>query len=145
MKKVEASIEVEVSPRLALDAFILQEHLKGWWGVGRSCIELKRGGLYSLAWQISDAGIKYISTGIVKDYQPEKKFLIEKLVYFNPERPILGPLELSFSTQLIGTKTEISVCQSGYQEGEHWQWYYESVVQAWPEVLKSLKTYLEEL
>lgn len=144
MKKVEASIEVEASPQQAMDAFILPEHLKGWWGVERSFIEVKAGGLYSLAWQISDAGIKYISTGVIKEYQPKSKLVIEKWVYFNPERPILGPLELSFVVEPIGKNSKISVCQAGYQEGEHWQWYYEAVVEAWPAVLKQLKKYLEQ-
>jgi uncharacterized protein YndB with AHSA1/START domain len=145
MKKVEASIDVDTSPQLAMDAFILPQHLQGWWGVERSFIELKPGGLYSLAWQISGTGIKYISTGVISAYQAGKKLQIDKLVYFNPDKPILGPLELTFEVEPTGSGTKISVCQAGYQEGEHWQWYYEAVVQAWPMVLKELKLYLEKL
>jgi uncharacterized protein YndB with AHSA1/START domain len=145
MKKVEASIDVNVSPQVALDAFILPQHLKGWWGVERSLIELRPGGLYSLAWQISDTGIKYISTGVISGYQAGKKLHIDKLVYLSPDRPILGPLALTFDVEPSGSGASVSVCQSGYQEGEHWQWYYEAVVQAWPAVLKELKKYLEKL
>jgi uncharacterized protein YndB with AHSA1/START domain len=143
MKKVEASIEVEVSSQQAMDAFLSPEHLKAWWGVERSFIELKVGGIYALAWQISDAGIKYISTGVIKEYQPPSRLVIEKWVYFNPEKPIMGPLELSFNIEPAGTHSKISVCQAGYREGEHWQWYYDAVVLAWPMVLKELKKYLE--
>src|SRR5688572_21904288 len=145
MKKVEASIVVDVSPQQALDAFILPEHLHAWWGVERSFIEPKPGGLYSLAWQVSDKGIKYISTGVISEYQAGKKLRVDKLVYFNPDKPILGPLELTFEVEPAESGTRISVCQAGYREGEHWQWYYEAVVQAWPAVLKELKAYLEKL
>lgn len=145
MKKVEASIEVEVTPQLALDAFILHKHLNGWWGVERSFVEPKPGGLYSLAWQISEGGIKYISTGVISEYKAGRKLLIDKFVYFNPEKPILGPLQLSVDVESSGKNTKISVCQAGYQEGEHWQWYYEAVVLVWPIVLKELKKYLEHM
>lgn len=144
MKKVEASIVIQVSPQRAVDAFLLHEHLKHWWGVERSLIEPKPGGLYSLAWQISDAGIKYISTGIIKEYIPSKNLLIEKWTYLCPDSPILGPMGLSVRAEAVDNGTQLTVIQSDYQDGEHWQWYYEAVVHAWPEVLKQLKAHLEK-
>jgi hypothetical protein len=143
MKQVEASVHINVSTRRATDAFLLPADLKGWWGVDRSLIETKQGGLYSLAWQLSDAGAKYISTGIIKEYIPAKELWIDKWAYFSPDRPILGPMQLIIRTHEIYSGTNLTVIQSGYQEGEHWQWYYEAVYNAWPQVLVQLKAYLE--
>ena len=39
--------------------------------------------------------------------------------------------------------TKVGVVQSGYQYGDDWDWYYNAVVQAWPQTLEKLKKYIE--
>ena len=144
MKKVEATINIKVSPATAIQAFIKPELLRGWWGVERSLIEPSDGGAYTLAWKITDKGFGYISSGVIEHYEPGKELRIGHLVYLNPLRDILGPMKLTIRAS--GKKagpTELYVCQEGYQEGEDWDWYYQSVVRGWPHALESLKKYLE--
>ncbi len=143
MRSVEALIIIKARPIEVTNAFVEQEHLKAWWGVARSLVEAKIGGVWAVAWEISEAGIKYVSSGIFHDYEAGEYLRIDNLVYMNPERQILGPLTLEIFADEIRDGTKVRVIQSGYQSGDDWDWYYDAVMQAWPYALGLLKKYLE--
>ncbi|MBC5773274.1 SRPBCC domain-containing protein [Pontibacter sp. KCTC 32443] len=145
MRKVEATISIKTSPASVIAAFIDEKLLCGWWGVERSLIERKVGGLYVLTWNITKEGFGYISSGTIRTYQPDALLIVENLVYLNPVKPILGPMVLTVSaTQENNSTTTLYLCQEGYQQSPGWDWYYEAVSQAWPVVLETLKKYLEQ-
>ena len=145
MRLVAASIEINARSEKILPAFLKQEHLKAWWGVERSLIEPKAGGVYTLAWNISEQGIQYISTGVIDELIPGEYLMIKNLVYLNPEKKILGPMELEIDLIATDDKiTKVGVVQSGYKFGGDWDWYYEAVLTAWPQALEMLKNYLEK-
>lgn len=144
MRSVEATVTVKLPPAKVLEAFISHDQLRQWWGVERSLIDLRKGGLYSLVWEISDKGMGYVTTGIVEEYIPACQLTIENMVYFNPDRPVLGPLRLMILTTPEDNFTSLTVVQSGYQHGSDWDWYYESVKNAWPAVLLQVQNYLEK-
>src|ERR1044072_8964286 len=133
-KRVETTIQIKAKPNAVLNAFTDPLHLKNWWGVERSLIEPKKGGVYALAWQIREPGMGYVSSGIITEYLPACQLKIGQIVYFNPQRPILGPMELIILTTPENRNTVLSIIQSGYQSGTDWQWYYEAVKAAWPTV-----------
>jgi uncharacterized protein YndB with AHSA1/START domain len=143
---VTAEIRILSSPKQVLSCFYDPIHLKGWWGVERSLIELKNGGLYSLAWEISEKGFKYVSSGTISRYEEDLILELENMVYFNPEKSILGPMKMSFEVTAINSRESLlRIRQDGYQEGGDWDWYYEAVKDAWPKALVYLKTYIEGL
>ena len=144
MRSVQASIEINAAPEEALDAFMEFDHLKEWWGVERALIEKRGGGAYTLAWGISNAGLKYISSGTIGSYEPGRRVEIVNLVYLNAEKPPLGPMSLSVHVKASVNGTLLELTQAGYQSGEVWDWYYEAVRKAWPAVLLELKKYLEK-
>ena len=144
MRSVQASIEINGAPERGLDAFMEFDHLKEWWGVERALIEKRDGGAYTLAWGISDAGLKYISSGTIQSYEPGHHLEIVNLVYLNSEKPPLGPMSLSVRVKPSANGTHLELTQNGYQSGEVWDWYYEAVRKAWPAVLAELKKYLEK-
>lgn len=144
MRKVESDIKIHQPSSGVFDAFIEPALLKSWWGVDRCLVEKKQGGLYSLAWGIGNDGFHYISTGIITVYLPGKELLIDNLVYFNPEKQILGPTFLSIKLYEENNLTTLHLTQGGYQSGGDWDWFYESVNEAWPKVLSDLKNFLEK-
>lgn len=146
MKNVEASIVINLPAHDVLNAFIEQQHLHSWWGVSRSLIELRKGGLYSLVWQQNEQCLDYLSTGVIAEYLPACQLRIEKFLYVNPQRQLMGPMELLIlTTPEDNNSTELTVVQSGYQSGGDWDWLYDAVKKAWPEVLVNIKSYLEGL
>ena len=144
MRKVEATAEINCSAAAIFDAFIEPVQLKEWWKVERCLIEARQGGIYSLAWNISKNGFQYISTGIITVFNPSAELLIDHFVYFNPEKPILGPTYLAIKLQRENSSTQIRLVQGGYQYGGDWDWFYDSVKDAWPKVLHDLKRFLEQ-
>jgi len=144
MRKVEVKLEIKNTPGRVIDAFTEFDLLKQWWGVERSLIEKRNGGTYALVWNISEAGFKYISSGIINSYKPAKNLYIDNYLYFNPEKSILGPMSLKIEVKEKGAATELYLCQDGYGDSNDWDWYYEAVKEAWPIVLQELKKFLEQ-
>jgi uncharacterized protein YndB with AHSA1/START domain len=145
LRNVESSVVVDRQPDVVLSAFTDPLHLKNWWGVDRSLIDLKKGGIYSLVWQKSDNALEYISTGIVAEYLPGCQLKIENMVYINPQRPIFGPMTLMVLTTPEKVGTTLTIVQSGYQFGPDWNWYYNIVKETWPMVILKIKQYVETL
>lgn len=146
MRFVDAEIAINIAPKQGVDAFTDPELLKGWWGVERSLVELKPGGIYALAWGITEHGFRFISSGVVKSYREADHLHVENLIYLNPERPILGPLELSVQCLPEKAGCLLKLRQGPYPAdgGPDWDWYYAVVSDAWPKVLVELKKFLEE-
>jgi hypothetical protein len=143
MRKTEVQTSIRAAAHQITGAFLIHEHLKGWWYVQRSLVEPKKGGVWTLAWEVTEAGIKYVSSGTIGEYEPGKYLRIDNLVYLNPERQILGPMQLEIFVDDMGTVSEVKVVQSDYQYGGDWDWYYDAVVQGWPHAVQLLKKYLE--
>lgn len=117
--------------------------LNGWWGVEKALVEKREGGMYALVWDISESGFRYVATGIIKSYKADAILEIENYTYLNLNMPIMGPMGLIIEAIVKNNQTELTVTQTGYQSGGDWGWYYDAVKQAWPDVLASLKEYLE--
>ena len=144
MRKVTASTDIHCHASKITDAFLKPEMLRAWWQVERCFIQPQSGGIYTLLWNITTHGFGYVSTGIITLYQPGIKLVIEKFIYLNPERSVLGPMTLTIEVQENENKCVLHLIQDGYKEGADWDWYYEAVKTAWPQVLNNLKAYLEQ-
>lgn len=133
MRTVEASIEINEKPEKIISAFTELNHLIKWWSVQRCFIDLKEGGNNTLTWGISEKGFQYVNTGIIKKYIPGSILHITNLMYPNPEKPILGPVDLIIEVkQITNEKSLLNVKQRPYPEnaGDDWNWYYEAVKDA---------------
>lgn len=142
-RKVSRSVQIQASAERVWRAFVDPEQMKQWWGAARGLVEERKGGVWALAWGDAEQGYKNVVCGVLKSFQPQKRLRIEPLVYFNPERPVLGPMRLSISVKEKEGRTRVSVRQDHYAEGPDWDWYYEAVVKGWKETLANLKQYLE--
>ena|SRR5690606_4634826 len=146
MRTVEVRLGMSVPPATVIRAFTDPDQLRGWWHVERTHIQLHYGGIYSLAWGISETGIRYVSAGIITTYDPEGILHIDKCMYYSPDRPFLGPLKLLVNATPVDNGCEVYLCQGPYPEqaGADWDWYYDAVADAWPKVLQDLKKFLED-
>jgi hypothetical protein len=143
MRKVETSILINQPASKIFDAFTDPNQLKVWWKVEKSRIEKKQGGLYSLAWGITENGFRYIYSGIITVYQPFRELFIDHFVYFNPDVGILGPTWFSILLEETNHSTALHQVLGGYQTGNEWDWFYHSVTDASPKILQMLKNFLE--
>lgn len=144
MKKfIESSVEIKASISQILAALTELKHLNKWWGVDSALIEKKDGGIYCITWLKSEAGIKFISTGRIKLYDRHSHLHLEDMIYINSEKPILGPFTIQYNIQEKTGHCVLNVRQGGFEKGAKHEWYYEAVLQGWPEALMMLKNYLE--
>lgn len=144
MRKINAAININCTPSKITDAFLKEDMLKEWWKVERCFIQPHSGGLYTLLWKVTDAGFGYVTSGIITLYQPGIMLTIEKLIYLNPQHPVFGPMTLHIEVQQNETDCTLHLTQDGYKDGADWDWYYDAVKLAWPQVLNDLKFYLEK-
>ncbi|HET7873131.1 MAG TPA: SRPBCC domain-containing protein [Terriglobales bacterium] len=144
MKAVETTVHVAASPEAALQAFLQLEAMQKWWGVERGLVEPREGGVWALAWERSEHGFKYVITGRISSLQPGRQVVITEMLYFNPERPVLGPMSLTITATRASGGCDLTIRQDGYRDGPDWDWYYKVVSWAWPEVAKDIKSYLEK-
>jgi Activator of Hsp90 ATPase homolog 1-like protein len=144
MKKVEVIVEIHTKPSRVIEAFTNDDMLRAWWDVERTLIEKRIGGAYTLAWNITDKGFGFVSSGIIKNYIRDSVLEVDNFIYLNPGISILGPMKLIVHAKEKGKGAELYVCQDGYKAGGDWDWYYQAVKHAWPEVLNKLKGYLEK-
>jgi hypothetical protein len=142
MRSVHAEIHVPCSSERAIRAFLDPADLAGWWGVERSLVEPEIGGLFAVAWGVTPAGFGYVTTGVIGAIEHGSLLRIDRYTYFHPERPILGPMALVVRASASGSGALLSVDQTGYRDGPDWDWYYEAVRSAWPEVVSRIAGYL---
>lgn len=144
MKKVEVNLQIAAKPKNVIKAFTDPAMLNEWWGVEKTLIQEKIDGLYTIAWDVTAKGMGYVSTGIIKKYDPDRELVITNFVYLSPEKPFLGPMGLTIRAVEKNGLTDVYLCQDGYQEGDDWDWYYQAVKEAWPNVMQEFKKYLEK-
>lgn len=142
-RKVSRSVQVNAGAERVLQAFLDPEQMKQWWGAARGLVEERKGGVWALAWGDAEQGYKNVVSGVLRVYHPGKRMRIEPLVYFNSERPVLGPMRLTISVREKEGRTRVGVRQEGYGQGPDWDWYYEAVLKGWKETLANLKLFLE--
>ncbi|MGE5106871.1 MAG: SRPBCC family protein [Sphingobacteriales bacterium] len=146
MRSVQAQIEIKASPLRIIQAFLDAEDLRRWWGVARSLVQQKPGGLWVMAWEVTTSGMKYVTSGVIETIHADGYLKITHLVYLHPQKHILGPMEMEITVQAISEKSSIiRVEQSGYLHGGDWDWYYESSNEGFAYTLNLLKEYLERV
>jgi hypothetical protein len=145
MREVRAAIGLPCAPEEALRLFLDPQWMRGWWGVSRALVEPHAGGAWTAAWEDGQGHYAYVSSGTVCEYVPGLRLLIERLVYMSPGRPILGPMRLEVYAESLDAGSQLTVRQTGYGDGEHWDWYYAAVVSGWPQALAFARQFMDSL
>ncbi|MBI2956309.1 MAG: SRPBCC domain-containing protein [Acidobacteria bacterium] len=110
-RQVSASTQIRARAGRVFSAFLEPELLQQWWGPRRALVEPRKGGVWALAWGDSAQGYQYVVSGVIRSLLPERRLLIDPLVYFNAERAVLGPMRLSIALREKGGARE-SPCAS---------------------------------
>ena len=144
MKRIVTSnIRIKSSAERIIAALVHFEDLNQWWGVASSYIQKRDGGLFTLTWEKSDKGFKYIQTGRINLLNKRSHLYLEDVLYLNPNIPILGPFSIKFDVESSDTYSVLKVTQAGFEKGDIWDDYYEGVLDGWSKALGALKIYLE--
>lgn len=145
MKKIiQADIRIRTRASEIIDALVDADKLSNWWAAENVFIQPRDGGLYTLSWLKSVAGIKFIMTGRINLYNKRSHLYLEDMLYINSEKGIVGPTAIRFDTEEASEFTCLSITQTGFQKDRSWEWHYKLMADSWPQVLIFLKQYLEK-
>jgi uncharacterized protein YndB with AHSA1/START domain len=142
-KAVTCSIAITAAPLRVFRALVEPRDLKRWWGTNEAVITARKGGTWSLGWHAYGQDNFYATTGFIQKIAYPRGLQLTGLMYFRPDMKPLGPMTLSFRIEKKGQGALLTVRQSGYGKGKHWDLYYIALHDGWEESLWSLKKYIE--
>ena len=142
-RRVTCSIAIAAAPSRIFRAFVEPRDIKGWWGANEAVIAARKGGTWSLGWHAYRQDNFYATTALIHKIAHPRELRMTELMYFRPDMKPLGPMKLSFHLQKKGQETLLTVRQSGYGKGRHWDWYSRALQEGWEESLWNLKKYIE--
>jgi len=117
--------------------------MKRWWGANEAIITARKGGTWSLGWHAYGQDNFYATTGFIQKIAHPRELQLTGLMYFRPDMKPLGPMRLSFHLEKKRQGTLLTVRQSGYGKGKHWDLYYGALHDGWEESLWNLKKHIE--
>ncbi len=142
-RQIVSSAMINKKASAIIEALLDADQLKEWWGVSSSFIQKKDGGLYALTWIKSETGIKFIQTSKIHLLNIRSHLHLEDVLYINAEKGIIGPFTIKFDIEEFNTDSTVTITQSGFVKGKEQEWYYNLMLDSWPQVLFFLKEYLE--
>ncbi len=80
-----------LSTLATLQQFLAVEAMQRWWGVARGPVEPRVGGIWVLGWDLPPQGYRYVTTGIIVAYKPEKSCVSCSAVTHKMDVDLVGP------------------------------------------------------
>ncbi|MGA9364760.1 MAG: SRPBCC domain-containing protein [Bacteroidota bacterium] len=142
-RAVTCSIAIAAAPSRVFRALVEPQDVKRWWGANEAIMTARKGGTWSLGWHAYGQDNFYATTAFIHKIAHPRELQLTGLMYFRPDMKPLGPMKLSFRLEKKGQGVLLTVRQSGYGKGKHWDWYYRALQNGWEESLWSLKRYIE--
>jgi uncharacterized protein YndB with AHSA1/START domain len=140
---VTCSIAIAATPSRVFRALVEPQDVKRWWGANEAIITARKGGTWSLGWHAYGLDNFYATTAFIHKIAHPRDLQLTGLMYFRLDMKPLGPMKLSFHLEKKGRGVLLTVRQSGYGKGKHWDWYHRALQDGWEESLWSLKRYIE--
>ena len=148
---VERTITIYAPPQRVMAAFFNPHDLAQWWQVVRSVTVARPLGMYAIEWAPSEYRDELLGPlggafhGTVMEYRPGVEFFVADAYWSPPDGDPIGPmaLEVRCAPQTTPQMTRLVVRQSGEDEGQRWQRYFDVAATGWQRALADLKQYLD--
>ncbi len=151
---LDISVEVNATPRIAIEAFFDAATLAHWWGTARSVTVPRTLGPYALEWVATDdrdelfGRLGGVFRGTVMHFEPTRGFFVADVYWLPPDSGPIGPMAFEVTCTLCLTSegkpaTRVRLMQNGFEESARWRRYYEVIGFGWRRALESLKILLE--
>jgi uncharacterized protein YndB with AHSA1/START domain len=144
------SLLIKAAPTRVVAAFFDPHALSVWWQTARSVTTPRLFGVYAVEWEPTPFSDEILGPlggtffGTVIEYQTTRGFAVADAFWLPPAGEPIGPMALDVSCAMDGPACRLRVRQSGYEDSERWQHYYEVITPGWYTSLAALKHYLEE-
>jgi uncharacterized protein YndB with AHSA1/START domain len=141
---------IKAPPVTVVRAFFDPQALAAWWRVKHSVTTPRLLGPYAIEWPPTDfrdeilGRLGGVFRGIVMQHHPAQGFFVADAYWLPPDGEPIGPMALHVTVRPDDDGTALRIMQSGYEESDRWQRYYEVIGHGWERALNSLKALLEK-
>ena len=146
---LEHTVLITAAPARVLAAFFDPDALAAWWQTVRSVTTPRPLGIFAVEWEVTPFRDEVLGTlggvlyGTVMEFRAGREFFVADVYWLPPQSEPIGPMALEVTCTIEGPATRVRVRQSGVEEDERWQRYYNIIAAGWKTSLKALKTHLE--
>jgi uncharacterized protein YndB with AHSA1/START domain len=141
-QQLRSQVRIAVPAGRVWAALVEPGQVRRWWGATQGIVEPQKGGAWALAWA-QPGGYRYVLAGVIRVWRPEKRLVVDPLVYFNAEHPVPGPMRLVMSLTAKPDFTRLVVLLRARGEEPAWEQYRQEAQTGWRDALGNLRNYLE--
>ncbi len=145
MREIVESITISAAPAKVFETLLQPSDIVKWWTAESAIILSKEGGTYSVRWGDNPDHPEYITTAKIIDYDPPNGFSLVNYEYWSKDGKL--PFEADWLVRFQiseGTRTMLTVTQTGFPSDPQADEFYRSCVQGWKDTLLSIKKCLEQ-
>jgi uncharacterized protein YndB with AHSA1/START domain len=140
-----AEIDLASSPRRTFDALVRPSAIRVWWSAARVIVVPRAGGVWAAAWGEEENAPEYVTTAIIRVWDPPRRLLLGDYDYLAASGPL--PFEADFTTEFEVLPDEsgsrLRVTQAGFPADPVADEFYAACEGGWRDTLESLRLYLE--
>src|SRR5262249_18913872 len=89
-------IELPVGSKQVFAALITPSAIRGWWGAARAVVIPRLGGIWAAAWGASEDDPDYVTTAIIRHFEPPRRIVFADYNYLAKSGPL--PFEAPITT-----------------------------------------------
>ena len=145
-RKHQVSREFEQSASTLFAALITPSQIRGWWSVSRAIVIPKTGGIWCATWGDDEDAPDYISSAMIKVFEPDCRLVLGDYQYASPEGglPFEADFETTFEVEPLGQGSRLTVTQAGFPADPIADEYYAGCETGWQRSLDGLEAFLNQ-
>jgi uncharacterized protein YndB with AHSA1/START domain len=120
--------------------------IRGWWGASRAIVNPVAGGTWAAAWGEDEDLPDYITTAVMKVFEPPARIIFGDYSYFARSGAL--PFDVAFITEFsIAPHPDgaiLRVIQDGFPAGSEADDFYAACGQGWHDTFRGIRKYLEQ-
>jgi len=119
--------------------------IREWWGASRAIVNPAPGGTWAAAWGENEDLPDYITTAVMRVFDPPMRIVFGDYSYFagNGPLPFDAPFVTEFSVAPHPEGTTLRVVQDGFPADPEADAFYDACGQGWRDTFKGIRNYLE--
>lgn len=120
--------------------------IRAWWGASRAIVNPAPGGMWVAAWGDDEDNPAYITTAVMKVFDPPRRIVFDDYSYYTRSGPL--PFDAQFITEFSVEPHPdgaiLRVVQDGFPAGSEADDFYAACGQGWRDTFRGIRKYLEQ-
>jgi uncharacterized protein YndB with AHSA1/START domain len=135
----------EATPEEIFKLLYTPSAIRQWWSASRVIVLPEPNGVWAAAWGENEDEPDYITTAIIREFEPPVRMVLTNYRYFARGRRL--PFEVHFITEFLVTAHEngtvLRVTQDGFPAGPEGDGFYAECQSGWKNTFAGIRKYLK--